>query len=58
MNQNQFTHNGKTYIANSDGYAGCSGCALFSENCAVIPRPPCNSNKRSDGKNINFEVKK
>jgi hypothetical protein len=59
MNQDKFTYNGKTYIANSEGYVGCSGCALFNENCAVIQRPPCIAPKRDDGKTVNFhEVKK
>jgi hypothetical protein len=59
MNENSFSYNGKTYIANSDGYVGCGQCALFNEDCAAIQRPSCLSTKREDGKTVNFhEVKK
>jgi hypothetical protein len=56
--ENEFEFKENTYIAVDEFYE-CAKCAFEFIDCTIgIPRPPCNSNKRSDGKNINFEVKK
>lgn len=50
--ENEFELNGKRYIAASR--RRCSGCAFFDEdfNCDMIPS--CESERRSDGRNVIF----
>lgn len=52
MNENEFELNGKRYVAASR--RRCSGCAFFDEdfNCDMIPS--CESERRSDGRNVIF----
>lgn len=50
MNENEFEWHGKKYVAASR--RRCSGCAFFDEdfNCDMIPS--CESERRSDGRNV------
>lgn len=52
MNENEFEMNGRRYVA-APGKR-CSRCAFFDEDFNCDMAPPCESERRSDGKNVIF----
>jgi hypothetical protein len=63
MSEDEFEHDGKTYIAVDDNSSpagrimfGCDKCAIFGLNiCSQVP--DCTGLDREDGRAVHFEVK-
>lgn len=57
MIENEFELNGKRYVAKYfavDGIAACDGCAFEEDEFCRVRMPSCDSDKRSDGRNVIF----
>lgn len=53
MNENKFVRNGKEYVAVATT-STCDGCAFEEDEFCRVRMPSCDSDKRSDGRNVIF----
>ena len=55
--ENEFTLGGKRYVAK--GFNPCKGCVFssFPGKCSQYARPPCDSLRRKDGRDVVFVMK-
>lgn len=53
MNENKFVRNGKEYVA-VVSTSTCDGCAFEADEFCRVRTPSCDSDKRSDGRNVIF----
>lgn len=53
MNENKFVRNGKEYVA-VVSTSTCDGCAFEEDEFCRVRTPSCDSDKRSDGRNVIF----
>lgn len=55
--ENEFTLGGKRYVARI--FNPCRGCVFssFPGTCSQYARPPCDSERREDGRDVFFVLK-